>query len=270
MPFCGKCGARVEDNEQCPRCGELCTPFHPGGGLEVDYEAAAAPKVQGIAGKRPTAAQIGADGGAAEMLSAADDEPWGKLEAPPPKPSLSFDEREHTNRMLVWRVTRVPVLLILGWFTFSHLFLGSTWVFVDNVNILIHEAGHAAFSWDGQTLHALGGTLGQLLMPAAFIVYFSWWRNERFAGLACVWWLGENFVPIAVYMKDASTRELPLLGGGTHDWAFLFGNWGLLHRARDIGGYFQWLGVVIMVGTLLLLSWWTIRPTSRELAPPPE
>lgn len=266
MPFCGNCGAPVNENEQCSQCGAVDV----GEPLEVDHETARAAKPAGVTTHRPAGAQLGAEGGAAEMMSADGEEPWGELAPVPRRPPPSFDEREHSTRLMVWRVTRVPVLLILGWFTISHLFLGSTWVFIDNVNLLIHEGGHVAFSWAGQTLYVLGGTLGQLMMPAAFAFYFLWWRRERFAGVACVWWFGENFVPISIYMKDAPTQELPLLGGGKHDWAFLMGRWGLLHRAQDIAEYFYWLGLAIMVGSLLTLIWWTVAPTSRELVPPVE
>ena len=264
MPFCGNCGAPVEENAQCAQCGSM--DIAPG--IDIDRAHLATPKAPGT-GDRPSAAQIGACDG---PPSPVEDEPWGPLQPLPAtkRPSRTFDERERSNQLLAWRITRLPVLAILGWFTLSHLFLGSTWCFIDNVNLLIHEGGHVAFSWDGQTLHALGGTLGQLLMPAAFATYFLWWRRQRFAGVVCVWWVAENLVPIGVYMRDAPTQELPLLGGGQHDWAFLFGKWGLIHRAQDIGHYFQWVGSVMMIGCLLTLVWWTFKPNQGELALPSE
>jgi hypothetical protein len=45
---------------------------------------------------------------------------------------------------------------------------------LDNVNLMIHEAGHVFFSWCGYTIMILGGTLGELLAPLLLAVYFFW------------------------------------------------------------------------------------------------
>jgi hypothetical protein len=184
--------------------------------------------------------------------------------APGPKPP-SFAQRHRQAQLDTWRVTRIPVLVILGYFTLSHLALGSKWVFVDNVNLLLHEGGHKIWGWDGRTLAALGGTLGQLMFPALFAVYFFAWQKERFAAVTCVWWFGENFIGIARYMDDAVPMELPLVGGPVHDWNYLFGKWGYLSKANEIAGFFHWLGVLTMIGTLGALVYWTARPRDDEI-----
>jgi hypothetical protein len=270
VPYCGQCGAPVGENDQCPQCGTLCAGIGAGANLDIDEGSARAPKTPGALAGHPSAAQIGGEGIAA---TAAFAEPAGSSPAPlelAERQSLSYEAREHSNRLLFWRLTRAPVVALLAWFTASYMFLGATWVFIDYVNILIHEAGHVAFSWDGETLHALGGTLAQLIMPGLFVVYFFWWRRERFAAVVCLWWFAENLPNIAIYMKDAPTEELPLLGGGEHDWAFLMRKWDLMHRAQDIAEVFYWIGLLTMLGTLLILAWWTWKPTSEELAPPVE
>ena len=55
---------------------------------------------------------------------------------------------------------------------------------LDGVNLLLHEAGHVVFGVAGEFLHFLGGTLGQLFFPIAFVVYF-WRRRERFEAAVC-------------------------------------------------------------------------------------
>jgi hypothetical protein len=37
---------------------------------------------------------------------------------------------------------------------------------------VIHEAGHLFFSWFGEFIGVIGGTVGQLFVPVAFTVYF--------------------------------------------------------------------------------------------------
>jgi hypothetical protein len=177
----------------------------------------------------------------------------------------SFDELERGNRLLYCRVTRFPVLLILGWFTVSHLVLGAKWVFIDNVNLLLHEGGHWMFRWGGETLYVLGGTLGQLLFPAAFAIYFYRWRADLFAAAVSLWWFGENFFGISRYMADAPVEELPLVGGDTHDWAFLFGRWHLISHARAIAKGFYVLGAVLTIAALAYCLYSTMRPRQRDL-----
>jgi hypothetical protein len=179
---------------------------------------------------------------------------------------VGSDWNDHQSRdaALYWRVTRVPVLVLLGWFTLSHLFLGSVWVFIDGVNLLFHEAGHLLFAWGWDSLVALGGTLGQLMWPAACAAYFWYKRKERFAAVVCLWWLAENFVNIARYVGDAAFEELPLVGGDTHDWNHLLGKWGMLHAGQEIGRTLRFIGALGMIAALAVLVWWTVRPRDDE------
>jgi hypothetical protein len=178
----------------------------------------------------------------------------------------SWREEQRESEVRYWRVTRVPVLIVLGWFTLSHVALGSSWVFIDNVNLVFHEAGHVLFGWGGDTLSILGGTLGQLAWPAALAVYFQLRRRQRFAAVACAWWWFENLVGIARYMADAAFEELALVGGDIHDWNYLLGKWGLLSSGQEIARAVRLLGALGMIGSLALLVWWSARPSSSELA----
>jgi hypothetical protein len=179
--------------------------------------------------------------------------------------TASYDEIEAPQRRLFWRVSRAPLILLLAWFTLSHLALGAKWVFVDNVNLVLHEAGHFLFGWGGQSLAALGGTIGQLMWPAAFAAYFRFSQRNRFAATACVWWFGENLIGVGRYMADAAFEELALIGGDVHDWNFLFGRWGLLSSGQEIGSATRWIGGLLMVGALVLLARWTAFPSAADL-----
>lgn len=52
--------------------------------------------------------------------------------------------------------------------------------FLDALDLPIHETGHLVFAWGGEVITALGGTLFQLIVPLAFVVYF-WRRGDRHA-----------------------------------------------------------------------------------------
>ncbi len=149
---------------------------------------------------------------------------------------------------------RSLLLLPILWWTVS---LGtglSSWCFLDLVNLAFHEAGHLFLAFGGTTLHYLGGTLGQLLVPGGLVAYFLIRQREPFAAALCAWWLGENLVNIAVYMEDARSLALPLVGGGDHDWNELFYRFGLLGESsvRGVAAGTHLLGVAVM---LLGLVW---------------
>lgn len=255
---CDECGAPARAGEQCMACGAFVMD-DTGASLELEDIPAGRVYDAGVDSATASEAQIGGSVGSASVAAPARVIPERKEASP------SFADRERSVRTDAWRLTRIPVLLILGYFTIAHLILTSNWIFLDNVNVLFHEAGHIIFGWDGVTLAALGGTLGQLLMPATFGVYFWFWQKQRFAAVTCAWWFGENFVNIGRYMKDAVVQELPLIGGDVHDWGFLFGRWELLGKARTIGTTFHWIGMFAMIGTLALLVYWTVRPTEEEI-----
>jgi hypothetical protein len=179
--------------------------------------------------------------------------------------SPGYDQLDEPNRRLLWRATRAPLLLLLAWFTASHLLFGAQWVFIDNVNLVFHEAGHFLFGWGGVTLAALGGTLGQLMWPAGLAAYFWFRRGDRFGAAVCVWWLGENFMGIGRYMADAAFEELALVGGDVHDWNFLFGRWGLLSSGQEIGSATRIAGAIVMIAALIPLVRWTVWPSASQL-----
>jgi hypothetical protein len=134
------------------------------------------------------------------------------------------------------------------------------------VNLPFHEAGHLFLAPFGQTMHFLGGTLGQLAVPTGLAVYFLLKRREPFAAAACAWWLGENFADISVYMADARDLALPLVGGGDHDWNNLFYTFGLLGQ-ESVAAVSSWthrLGALVMVASLVWLATFLLTGESRR------
>jgi len=164
-----------------------------------------------------------------------------------------------------------PVSRIGGvaWLVFYGLFLlyafadKSGFLFLDYVNLIIHESGHFFFSWCGYTITILGGTLGELLVPLLCAIYFFFQRQTTgfvFAGF----WFFENFLYIGTYMADARTQALQLVGSGEHDWEILFTQWGLMMQDQKIGGTTRilgWIGMIATVGWLAnrLRSSWSAK-----------
>jgi len=126
----------------------------------------------------------------------------------------------------------------------------------DALDLPIHETGHIVFSWGGEVLQALGGTLLQLLMPLAFVVYF-WHRRDRHATAVALWWVGQNCWNIARYVGDARAQELPLVGGGEHDWTFLLATWRLLPMDQSLAYNVRGVGW-ILIGLATWLGWFAL------------
>jgi hypothetical protein len=150
----------------------------------------------------------------------------------------------------------------IAWLVCYFLFLvyaltdSSKFLFLDYVNLIIHEAGHIVFSPFGYTVTILGGTLGELLVPLLCGIYF-FWRREATAVAFCSFWFFENFLYIGVYMADARAEALPLIGSGEHDWAILFGQWGFILQDQKIGATARALGWLGMLATMGWLAWRT-------------
>jgi hypothetical protein len=142
-----------------------------------------------------------------------------------------------------WRAGLTLVLAVYGWFCLRD---PGQYRWLDSLDLAIHETGHLVFAFGGETLTALGGTLMQLIVPAAFVV--ALWRGGDPHGASIpLWWAGQNCWNISVYLRDARAQELPLVGGGEHDWAFLLDQWGWLEWDQTVGG------TVYLVGFLLYL-----------------
>lgn len=120
---------------------------------------------------------------------------------------------------------------------------------IDGVDLAIHETGHLVFAPFGEFMTFLGGTAFQLIMPAAFVGYFLH-RGDRHAASVAGWWIGQNCWNISVYMADARSQELPLVGGGEHDWAYLLGSLGLLRKDQELADAVRFLGVTLYVFSL--------------------
>jgi hypothetical protein len=128
------------------------------------------------------------------------------------------------------------------------------------VNLPFHEFGHILFRPFGDWVTSLGGTLGQLLMPAICCGVLLLQTRDPFGASAALWWLGQSFIDIAPYINDARAGELPLLGGnfghsapyGFHDWEFILGETGLLAWDHALARTSHAIGSLVI---LTALAW---------------
>jgi hypothetical protein len=164
-----------------------------------------------------------------------------------------------------WRLGLTLILAIYGWICLRS---PGTYRWLDSLDLAIHETGHLVFGMFGETIGLLGGTLMQLLVPTVFIVAL-WRGGDRHGATAPLWWLGQNCWNISVYIRDARLQELPLVGGGEHDWALLLAGWGWLERDQMLGGAVYLAGVLLYLvaicgGWMLLVRSPSDQPTGES------
>ncbi len=126
-----------------------------------------------------------------------------------------------------------------------------TWI--DNADLVIHEAGHVFFMFFGSFIHSAGGTLMQIILPLLIAWYF--FRNSYRLGVQIsLLWLGQNFVNISVYAADARARVLPLLGGNKagHDWHYMLGELNILEYDQTVGYFFLGISIMVFITSLLM------------------
>jgi hypothetical protein len=148
-------------------------------------------------------------------------------------------------------------LFVWGAFDLAHPGRGTL---LDGVDLAIHETGHLVFGPFGEFIGFAGGTLFQLIMPAAFAVYF-WRRSDRHAASVAVWWVAQNCGHIATYVADARAQELPLVGGGEHDWFYLLSATGQLQHDLGIARAVRAAGVLLLVAS----TTWGLVAAGRRL-----
>ncbi len=161
-----------------------------------------------------------------------------------------------------WKpASRVAVMCWMGFYVLFMIYAAvneSGFLFIDNANLIVHEAGHLLFSWMGETATLWGGTILQWLVPALLAAYF-YFHRQTYGFVFCLFMFFENFLYTATYMADARAQALPLVsvGGGDdagHDWFNIFSSLGLLQHDVAIARVVRVLGWAGMCGSVLWLA----------------
>lgn len=153
-------------------------------------------------------------------------------------------------RLAPERWARLALTLLLAVYTVACLRAPDEFRLLDNVDLAVHETGHLVFAPLGELLAVLGGTLLQLLVPLAFVAEFAR-RGDLHAATVPLWWTGQSFWNVARYAADARAQELPLVGGGEHDWFYLLERWDLLAQDVAIGAGLRLTGTALALLALL-------------------
>ena len=93
------------------------------------------------------------------------------------------------------------------------------------------------------------------------------WFERLDAYFIALWWVAQSLWNVSVYVKDARAQELPLVGGGEHDWAYLLGELDLLPHDQAIG-HAVWLAGVVVYLIAIAIGLNASLSATEEVAEP--
>jgi len=171
--------------------------------------------------------------------------------------------REWIERIVYERWRPVSRAALMAWLVFYAAFLAYAFgkhggfLFIDLVNLVVHEGGHLLFGWLGSGLGLWGGTILQWLVPLLLAAYFFVQRQTT-AFVFCLFFFFENWLYTATYMADARAMALPLVTVGDpefreHDWNTIFTSLGCLQHDTVIAAVVRLLGWTGMIASVTWL-----------------
>ncbi len=187
------------------------------------------------------------------------------------------DERPPLRQLLLHTPARMDpvtfwprVAMLIGFAVWGCVLIGQNYrtgelgsSFIHRPLLIFHEAGHVVFRLLGEWMMMLGGSLGQLIMPAILGGALLVKNRDPFGASIGLWLFGVSLLDLAPYMYDSLHPQLMLLSGttgeeGGHDWIYLFKSLGLLQKSQFIGGLVHKLGALTV---LVAIGWgaWALR-----------
>ncbi len=168
-----------------------------------------------------------------------------------------------TSHHPAWRL--IGVTLASG-YSLYYASTATAWHFIDYTNLIFHEAGHALFMFFGEFIQIAMGSGLQVLLPLSIATYF-FTKDQPISGAICLMWTGINCINVSIYAGDASTLALPLLGGEAviHDWNYLLGALGLLHRTSEVAAVLYSLGIIAIIAGIGLSYHFALQQYERTI-----
>jgi DMSO/TMAO reductase YedYZ heme-binding membrane subunit len=144
-------------------------------------------------------------------------------------------------------IPKIILVFLITLYLIYYLKTISEWHFIDNINLIFHEAGHVVFGLLGNFIGMIGGTLMQILVPIICSFYF-YKKEDYFSASLLLFWLSQNLFNVFVYARDAIKMELPLLGGDSvyHDWKSILSTLDILKYTERISSTIYFIGIIIL------------------------
>ena len=160
-----------------------------------------------------------------------------------------------TGKLWWWRLALLAAFAFeaLGYFRdpeYSSVF--------DGLTFGVHELGHFLWGFLGEWMSVAGGSLTQVLAPAASALMFLR-QPDFFAIWICGYWLATSLINLSRYIGDAFLMQLPLVspGGGEtyHDWNYLLDSLGILEWHAGLARFTRAMGFLLLFASFAYGLW---------------
>ena len=162
------------------------------------------------------------------------------------------------------------ILLCIFWIAnlFATYAVGDTpWIFPDNANLVIHEAGHVLFRPFGDFMYFLGGSLTQVLVPTIFMVSFLR-QAQPFAAAYSLFWIGDTLMNVSYYAGDAQTQALQLTSDDAiHDWHWILNTLNMLPADHIVASILHTAAVIACLSGIAWMSKITYSEVYNRVTP---
>ena len=167
------------------------------------------------------------------------------------------------NFLQLSNIFRGFTIIILLWWSIKLLAVRSDYIiamnlwefnFIHSINLVFHEAGHFIFFWAPRQIMVIMGTGLQIIIPFFFMIVFIR-QKDWFASCVMSCWGFQSIVDSAYYISDAKYRSMPLITGDpdSHDWWYLFSQWGIVDYSEFIGSIIMYLGFFGMLSSIMFM-----------------
>ena len=138
------------------------------------------------------------------------------------------------------------------------------------VNLGTHEAGHMFTYSASELFTAMAGSIAQVAVPLLIALYFFFRRGDWVGAGVCLVWAATSAAEVALYVADAPTQKLELIGD-KHDWAFILGPEGYdaMHKSGEIADQIRDIASVAAVVGFALCVAALLRTSRRRSQPDP-
>jgi hypothetical protein len=143
------------------------------------------------------------------------------------------------------------------WWAFAR---GERVPLLSGVDLGFHELGHLLAGWMPGFLPPLAGSVTQVAVPLGLAAYFGVLRRQPLSASLMLAWAGTSAQNASVYIADAPTQYLPLIGG-YHDWAYLLA--GHLDLAAPLARAVWAAGLLFVLAGIALAAWPFAEPHVR-------
>jgi hypothetical protein len=125
------------------------------------------------------------------------------------------------------------------------------------VNVGMHHAGHMFTYSASELFTTMAGSVAQVAVPLLIALYFLFRRGDWIGAGVCLVWAATSAAEVSLFVADAPTQKLELIGDEQHDWAFILGpeGYGAMQKSAEIADQIRDMAsVAAIVGVALCVA----------------